>query len=175
MVALSEPLLFKPENYGITPIECSRSCYHGYWCDYTISDKRIVLESFYVNSKENYYPEINGIVPLRKDGRDVLDALGHHCYEGVNIKVGYTGKLVVGSDFLSEYHILFSRPYAWEYKDLKEFVFTDGNLTEVMDHSNVAEELRNQMREDVGFMEKFREKKFALDWWIYRGKYSETD
>lgn len=180
MVALSNPLPFKPQNYGITPSCCTRSCYDGYWCEYEISDERIILESFCVNSKEGYYPKINGIVPLYEETPKMFSALfkylGHHYYKGVNIRVDYTGRLVAGSDFLLEYRIPYARPRAWEYQELKEFVFVDGRLTDVINHNGTADILRRRIKEEPNFMEKFRERKLIADeWWIYGGKYREAD
>lgn len=155
IVAISNPLEFSPQQYGITPEANCTACWAGYWCEYEISDKGIILESFYVNSKDDYYPEINGVLPLGKD-KD-FECMGHHYYKGVNIKMPYTGKIVVGKDFMNEYYIHMGYQRAWSYKELKELVFKDGVLIEVVDHSAVAAELRKQIKEDPEFWNKLHD------------------
>ena len=156
IVAISNPLEFNPKDYGITPEPRCTACWAGYWCEYEISDKGIVLENFYVNSTDDYYPEINGVLPLSddKNPRDKFRYMGHHLYKGVNIKMSYTGKIVVGKDFMQEYYIHMGYQRAWAYKELKEFVFEDGSLLDIIDHSAMAEELRKQIKEDPDFWHK---------------------
>lgn len=67
---------------------------------------------------------------------------------------------------------------AWAYKELLEFVFENGKLIETIDHSNMAEKLRcelktgrlsfNEERKNIPF---YIESSFSLDmkdkaWWI---------
>lgn len=159
IVAISNPLKFKPEDYGITPEPVCTACWAGFWCEYHISEKGIVLENLYVNSKDDYYPEINGVSPAagEKCSKKYIEYMGHHCYRGVNIKIPYTGKIVVGKDFMREYYIHMGYQRAWSYKVLKEFVFKDGVLLDVIDHSKVAEDLRQKIAEEPDFLKKLRE------------------
>ena len=180
IVAISEPLKFSPQDYGITPESYCTACWAGYWCEYEISDKGIILTNFYVNSKDDYYPEVNGVLPLfaDKNSKERFKYMGHHLYKGVNILMPYTGKIVVGKDFMQEYYIHMGYQRAWAYKDLKEFIFEQGELVDVIDHSNVAKELRKKIDEDPEFFKKlhdnipeFIESSFNLElatkaWWI---------
>lgn len=61
LVAISNPIQFLPENYGITPEGRCTACYKGYWCEYKIYDDEIFLQNLYINSKDDIYPEINGV------------------------------------------------------------------------------------------------------------------
>lgn len=61
LVAISTPIKFNPEDYGITPEWRSTACYRGYWCEYKISNDEIILENLYINSKDGVYPEINRV------------------------------------------------------------------------------------------------------------------
>ena len=158
IVAISNPIRFKPQDYGITPQACCTACWNGYWCEYEISDEGIMLDNLYVNSKDDYYPEINGILPLSEDdSKQKFRYMSHHLYKGVNIKIPYTGKIVVGKDFLREYYIHMGYQRAWAYKQLKEFIFEEGKLIEVVDHSKVAKELRKQISEDPDFWNKLHD------------------
>ena len=76
----------------------------------------------------------------RNDRFSIFD--GHRLYSGVHLLIPYTGKLLLGRDFLQEYyiHMGFQQPFA--YKTLMEFVFEEGIPLDAIDHSDTAEELR---------------------------------
>ncbi len=179
IVAINSPLQFIPENYGITPAMRTTACWRGYWCVYNITDTGIYVEDLYINSKDEKYPEISGVLPVFDDKTsERFLYMGHHMYKGLNIKIPYTGKILVGSSFLREYyiHMGFQRP--WAYKILKELIFDNGNLIEIIDHSDKAEEIRNKIKLDKTFddklksdIPKFVEESFSLDfntkaWWL---------
>ncbi|MBE6679053.1 MAG: hypothetical protein E7598_00865 [Ruminococcaceae bacterium] len=179
MVAISEPLSFDPSKYGITPESVSTACWRGFWCVYNITDKGIFLEDLYINSKDDYYPEIEGVKPFFEEDRNKRFAyMGHHLYKGLNIKLDYTGKILVGDGFIHEYYIHMGYQRAWAYKKLVELVFADGNLIEKNDHSKVAADIRKKIRNDKDFdqklhmdIPKFVEDSFSLDyktkaWWL---------
>ena len=87
---------------------------------------------------------------------------------------------MVGKDFLRDYYIHMGYQWPWAYKELKEFVFEGGNLIDVIDHSKMAEKLREQVDEcdsTNSFSEEdvkaFLENSFDLSlntktWWIER-------
>ena len=156
IVAISNPLEFNPQQYGITPKACCSGCWAGYWCEYEISDKGIVLTNLYINSKDSNYPEINGVRPLSADKKtkEQFTYMGHHKYKGINIKIPYTGKIVVGKDFLQQYYIHMGYQRAWSYETLREFIFDGGSIVDVVDHSDMAKMLRKQIDEDSDFWDK---------------------
>lgn len=153
IVAINKPISFSPEEYGITPESCCSACWTGYWCNYNISDEGIVLENLYINSHEDYYPDING-VKVKGSKKNAFEYMGHHYYEGVNIKMDYTGRILVGKDFLRGYYIHMGYQRAWAYEELKELVFENGALIEVIDHSHIAKEIRERIENEPDFMGK---------------------
>lgn len=91
----------------------------------------------------------------------------------------YTGRILVGKGFIHDYYIHMGFQRAWAYETLKEFVFENGKLINVVDHSKIAAELRelidrdpeefdNKLHEDIiGFVNS----SFSLDfenkaWWL---------
>lgn len=154
IVAGNGPLPFRPQSYGITPKSICSACWDGYWCDYIISDKGIVLENIYVNSEDNNYPKINGVAARRAarwKRKERSRCMGHHFYKGVNIKIPYTGNLFLGKDFMRKYYIHLGYQRPWAYKESKEFIFEKGMLIDVIDHSTAAEEVRKRIEEDPDF------------------------
>ena len=137
IVAISEPIQFNPLDYGIKPVACCTACWNGYWCDYHISKEGIILENLYINAKDNYYPEINNVSPEREGKKSFL-YMGHHLYKNINIFMEYTGKILIGKDFINEYYIHMGYQRAWVYEVLEEVIFDKGKLIKTVDHSEMA-------------------------------------
>lgn len=193
IVAMNNPIGFDPKDYGLEPHSSSTACWRGYWCEYAIKNGRLVLEKLLLYNSDGNYPPFNGINVLPQEFEEQecwsLDEEephmetfpkndGHRTYE-VNMKINYTGKIVLGDEFMREFyiHMGFQRP--WAYKVLKEFDFVNGKLTSIIDHSEMARELRKRIQEDPEAFEKnmrwnipvFIEESFSLDfadkaWWI---------
>jgi hypothetical protein len=188
LVAMSEPMCFEPEDYGLKPESCITCCWRGYWCEYKITDDGLVLDKLYIYNSDGFYPDLNG-VPVSpaefedhkvstKDGEMIKSYpkhLGHRLYKNINMSIPYTGKILLGDKFLHDYyiHMGFQRPFA--YKILMEFVFEKGKLIETIDHSDKAK----KMREIVDLDEyvdrkntiKYIDNSFSLDyntkaWWL---------
>lgn len=65
IVAISEPLPFSPQTFGITPEGACTACWAGYWCEYEIKKNALILQNLYIHSKDNYYPSINGVFRVK--------------------------------------------------------------------------------------------------------------
>lgn len=180
IVAISTPIEFNPIQFGITPSSIFTACWAGYWCEYTISEEGIILKNLYINSRDGNYPAING-VEAEEDKRESFQYMGHHLYKNVGIPVKYTGKILVGKDFLREYYIHMGYQRAWAYQTLVEFIFEDGILLDMVDHSSMAENLREEMKKDTTKpkpyteqdISRFVKNSFSLDidvkaWWMKR-------
>lgn len=181
MVSITTPIKFNPEIYGITPQSIMTACWKGFWCVYDISDEEIVLRDLYVSSKDDFYPEIKSVTPLSEDknSKKRFKYMGHHLYKDLNIPIEYTGKILVGNDFIHEYYIHMGFQRTWAYKALKELIFEEGILLDVIDHSDMAAKLRKEIEVNPKeFNERLREnipqfvdESFSTDmsikaWWI---------
>ena len=183
IVAISNPIEFDPAQYGIIPEAANTACWAGYWCEYDISDRGIVLSNLYVNAKDANYPPINGVSVQAEPKGKYYAYMGHHLYKGIDIPMDYTGRIVAGAGFLSKYYIHMGYQRAWAYETLIEFVFDKGCLVETVDYSIDAANIRRgildnpagldgRKQEDV---EKFVADSFSLDyrvklWWLDRAK-----
>ena len=177
IVAISNPIQFNPLDYGIKPAACCSACWKGYWCDYQIFTEGIILKNLYINSADGNYPEINS-VSSEKHNKESFQYMGHHLYKNINIFMEYTGKILVGKDFMREYYIHMGYQRAWAYKVLKELIFNNGKLVKTVDHSEMAEKLRIELENRKEESEKTRENTrlfveecFSLEmkdkaWWI---------
>lgn len=143
IIALQNHLEFNPEDYGITPQFCCTACWRGYYCKYRITKEGIFLKDLFINSDE--YPTINGVNAY--EGKK-FEYMGHHLYKDINIKINYTGGILIGKGFLDEYyiHMGFQRPYA--YKTVKELIFQNGNLINQIDYSKDMEQMRKNLNDE---------------------------
>lgn len=146
VVTMSESIPFHPADYGIFPGYVCTACARGYWCHYTIKDDSIFLKDLYVNSAEDYYPAINGVLPNRVTEYEYEDYMGHRRYAGINLKIPYTGKILIGDGFLDEYYVHMGFQSFWAYKKLIELVFENGKLIESNDQSRIAAAVRMIIR-----------------------------
>jgi len=194
IVAMTAELPFDPRDFGMEPFGRCSCCWRGYWCEYIIGDDGLFLQTLYMRNQKDEYPDFNGITvsPVTYHegtrlncatgkSRKVLieDYMGHRRYENVMLKIPYTGSIVGGRKFLDRYYIHMGFQRAWAYEELLEFVFLDGMLCDVVDHSGMARKLRmeierNGMRPGRPINEgivPFVDKGFSLDvkdkaWWI---------
>lgn len=198
VVALSAPMNFKPQNYGLEPQSCCTACWRGYWCEYNITDTGLFLQNFYMYNREGNYPDLNGVsvspvsyhegirLDLKRKTEttvQVEDYMGHRKYEDVMMRIPYTGRILVGRKFLSQYYIHMGFQRSWAYEELREFIFENGYLIEAFDHSDMAQNIRKEIErkklnsarpEDNIAL--FVKESFSLDyntkaWWIKDRKF----
>lgn len=176
IVAMSESVRFNPRQFGIMPASACTACWAGYWCCYNVTEDGLFLNDLYINSFDNTYPPINDVLPLVDErSGEYVDYMGHHVYKDLNLKVKYTGKILLGGNFISRYYIHMGFQRAWAYEELKELVFEDGTLVEVNDQSHIAAEIREKLNGNKDFpshsVKDFVDDSFSLDykkkaWWL---------
>ncbi|MEZ3513713.1 MAG: hypothetical protein K1W37_00275 [Lachnospiraceae bacterium] len=177
IVAISNPIQFNPLDYGIKSVACCTACWNGYWCDYYISKKGIMLQNLYINSENDYYPKINNVSPERENKKS-FQYMGHHLYKNLNIFMEYTGKILIGKGFIKKYYIHMGYQRAWAYEVLDELIFDKGELIKTVDHSEMAKKLRLELENKAEEISKtgdnislFVKESFSLEmkdkaWWI---------
>ena len=185
LVAISERITFRPEEYGITPKMMHTACYRGFYCEYVIKEDILYLEKFTVNSADGNYPEINGktAIPdpwyVKFCNERKQEFKGPCEYKNLELPIEFSGKMVLGADFLREYYIHMGFQRAWAYKELIELEIEEGIVINVIDHSEKAEALRKGIDIDKSeFDDRLRESgpqfvsdSFSLElvdktWWI---------
>lgn len=147
--------LFSPSEYGLKPTPFSTACRNGYWCNYEISDA-LYLQNLFIHCSNGKYPDINGksvnIPPKYDRKKQAVESLlfgdnGYRIYGNLNLKILYTGKILVGSGFIHRYYIHVGYQRAIAYKKLLEFEFEEGRLKNIEDLSKKAREKRKKMEE----------------------------
>ena len=73
IVALSKPMNFNPEDYGIKIDDdyINTACYRGYWCIYCIENKTFFLKDLNIKLKDDVNkPTFRGIHAIQWDEYD---------------------------------------------------------------------------------------------------------
>ena len=193
IVAKSKPICFDPREYGLEPHMRNTACCRGYWCEYSIQEDGICLNNLFVFNKDGIYPDINGISVSQEEFElcKVFDFtsgkweqterakyFGHREYKDLNIIIPFSGRILVGKDFIRGYHVNMGYQRAVGYKRLMEFLFDESGLVDVVDQSEMAKELRKMERSKsdkteltVDEIRRFVEDSFSLDyetkaWWL---------
>lgn len=194
IVALTSAAAFHPADFGLEPHASSTACYRGYWCEYNITNDKLLLKDLYLFNSDGKYPPLNGteVSPpefeeyecyrgnSKKPEKVTMPAhMGHRVYRDVNIAIPYTGKILLGSGFIDEYYIHMGFQRGWAYEKLIEFVFEEGILLECNDLSSIAQAQRDAIERqnenprypDADKLPSFIESSFSLDyddkaWWI---------
>ena len=177
IVALSKPIGVDPEDYGLEAHASCTACWRGYWCGYAVENEELIMKRLFLYNAEGKYQDFNG-VQVSPASKDVDAYFGHREYK-TNMKMNYTGKIVLGADFIDKYYIHMGFQRAWAYEKLIELVFRDGKLIEKIDHSDYAKELRKLIDKDPDAFWKelhddipaFVDSSFSLDmkekaWWV---------
>ncbi len=181
ILALSNPINFDPRDLGFTPSPTTSACWAGYWCEYRIStDDKLILQNLYINSKDDIYPEINGIKAKyfeEDDIKTMIQYMGGHLYENIDIPILYNGRVVIGNGFLDEYYVHMGYQNPKGYEEVIEIVFEEGVYLYDIDHSETVKKLReennNKSTRRINYenSSKFIKESFSLDfkdkcWWL---------
>ena len=123
------------------------------------------------------YPQLLGTDVTELKGEDGFPNPFDHYYD-LNLEINFTGKMLLGRDFIREYYIHMGHQQAWSYETVYEFEFTDGKLINIIDLSKCVAELRKDINNNPTFFEDLRSNipwfvhnSFATDyenkaWWI---------
>ncbi|MEV5574221.1 hypothetical protein AB0L06_29665 [Spirillospora sp. NPDC052269] len=126
--------LFDPSALGLRPLAMSTACWRGYVCEYTVVDGGLVLTELEM-LVEGEPPTLFGVTPAE-------DASRGRRYEGLREPVRFTGRLLLGREFLNELYVHMGFQSPWKYEDVQELVFENGHLTEAHDRSEAAAQRR---------------------------------
>ncbi|MDO5519779.1 MAG: hypothetical protein Q4G58_04725 [bacterium] len=138
---------FHPNSYGITPASICSNCSSGYFCEFEVINDKLVLQTLQINSKDNTYPAINGVLPLAPN--DAPGYTGYHVYKDLQLPVAYTNSLIIGNGFLSKYYIHTGFQHAWAYRNVLELTFKEGQLMGQCDHSSLIEQLQHEKCQEL--------------------------
>jgi len=130
--------LFDPTEYGFDPRPMSTGCWRGYVCRYLVADDRLTLRGLEIGrTDEHERISLHGVTPT--DG-----LFGALRYEP-DAPVEFTGRLLIGDDYLRLGYLHMGFVPAWLFADVRELVFDRGRLTHAYDRSAELAAVRERL------------------------------
>jgi len=172
-----------PIDFGIETVMASTACWRGYIMRYRVIETRLILEGFWLNSKNDELPEINGIKPIKLSKETAIEGDWMHNmfrneYKNLDMTIPFNGSLWLAKDFIdSEYvHMGFQSPTA--YRTVLKFDFKDGIIVNLEDKSKEVENAREKgtckepqpKSMSAGDIDEWIMKRFSLDIDFYKKK-----
>jgi hypothetical protein len=130
-------VLFQPDQYGLSTFFFSTACVRGFHCHYVIEEGLLRLRRLYLGYSEvNARCELGGVLPT-------YDAeLYRFGYEGLSLPVPFSGRLLLGREFISDLNMYDVFQYAWKYRSVIEIVLKEGRVISTTHRSKLIRRIR---------------------------------
>jgi hypothetical protein len=132
--------LLTPISFGIEVCVLATAAYRGYVCEYSIINQQLYLTEVMLQTLQRPYPELAGVQS------QVHENLPVGYYPGLQIECPFSGGLVVVQGPLQK-HSSGVLPNPASYEIVKEMIFQDGRVTNLIDHSTQMAEIRYRLDE----------------------------
>jgi len=147
--------LISPEIFGIKPIVSSTACWRGFITIYKIDDESdFILDELLVKTEGTDKPvEINGVSPKSPINKFEKRSFNRH-YEQLNLKVNYSGFILIATNFIRELYIHMGFHKAWKYETVYEIEIDKGKVKSITDLSEKMSKIRYAFKEQKENKEK---------------------
>ena len=183
LVGVNGTQLFEPENFGFKPTGKVTNCARGFVCYYILADNTLALNKLQVSyghlgrTKFTHKRclEINGVAPIYNK-----DAGFNNLYENLNLRMEFTGRILIADDFINKLYVHMGFHPAWKYRVVYELTIVNGIMTNIEDVSKKMEEIREEKmlhplepHPDASYMESARwvNSTFSLIYSYENGEY----
>jgi hypothetical protein len=136
LVGINGNGLYTPMDFGMTTTMASTACWRGYQMLYDCIDGKLIFDAMFVNPRE--VKPVNGIEP-RHPGDDWIFK---YVYENLGLKTKFTGRLLLGKDFIDEMYVHMGFQSPESYRTVIELEVKDGNVVTATDLSSRMAERR---------------------------------
>ncbi len=151
--------LFSPKALGMEPEMIHTACYSGYYATYQLNKNSLYLKKLTIRDKNNYYPPIDGIEPMKDDYEGVA------IYSKLKYIIPFTGKIRLARGFIQEFYIHMGYQKASAFEEVFDITIEEGRVIEIKDRSKEIEQIRGAFKkryESGDFIERIDEA-FSLD------------
>lgn len=193
---------FNPNDYNIKTFAPSTACWCGFHCDCEIKDDKCIINTIYVSARNEF--DVNSILNgqgsyevERITNKDFYEMIkiddvqqpGSYVFKNLNKLYSYSGKLLIGKDFLNRYYIHMGTQMPHAFKTLYELEFKNGILIKETNMSIYGEIVRSgkvkieeePSMDDIEAADNWIEKMFSQDYndkvkYLYKAaeEYKET-
>lgn len=137
-IKASDKFGFNPRDYDVKPLAFITSNWRGFYCDYCIEKNVLYLENMTICGGSKKFTEQFGGYWA---GRNDYGATYKHIMMGIE----YSGKLLIGRDFIDKYYLHSGFQCASAYREVIELGFSNGQVFEVVNHSEYVEKHRDEL------------------------------
>ena len=131
---------FNPEDFGVKPMSFITSNWRGFFCDYLVdcNEGMLYLEKLTISGGSK---KLTALLGRYRTGSSNYG----NVYDGIKIKMKYTGKLLLGREFINKYYVHGGFQESFAYKKVIELIFSEGKMIEAIDHSDYVEKHRDKL------------------------------
>jgi hypothetical protein len=145
LVGITGNEILEISSLGLYPVPVSTASWSGHRKYYSIIDSQLVLSGLDINlgkSQTKAAPAINGVSATH----DADNLLFNSRYEGINLLLTYSGKLLIAVGFIADLYDHMGFHPSWKFKIVHELEFVgDGHLINEIDISDENAALRQRI------------------------------
>lgn len=136
IVGLKGESLPAPQDFGMTPIPISTTCYRGYYAGYALINEHLCLTSLTLKEQTNTY------TPIDNQAGQWDTNTSSRSYHGLSLPTTFSGRLLLGRGFINSMyiHMGFQKPVA--YQQVIELWLHHGQLIDYFDLSKKVAQQR---------------------------------
>ena len=125
-----------PADFGMTTTMASTACWRGYQMFYDCVDGKLILDTMFANPTE--LKPVNGIEPQKPKESWMFN----HVYENLGLKTKFSGRILLGKDFIQEMYVHMGFQSPESYQIVIEIEVKDGDVVKETDLSSIMAERR---------------------------------
>ena len=136
LVGINGEGLFTPADFGMTTRMASTACWRGYQMFYDCVGGQLILDGMLANPNEA--KPVNGIEPREPEDSFMFP----YVYENLKLKSKFTGKILLGKDFIDEMYVHMGFQSAESFRMVIELEVKDGDIINETNLSRTMAERR---------------------------------
>lgn len=150
VVGVNGDELFDPAAFDLHPMSRCTACWRGYVCRYALKGDALVLDQLKTSLfaleegqlRKTPGPAIHGVTPTAPtDEHAIFNTL----YQNLDLPIQFTGRLLIGDEFIQSRQVHMGFHPAWKYAVVLELTFDAGTLIQTKDVSQAMAQVRKKM------------------------------
>jgi hypothetical protein len=138
IIGVDAPGLPRPEDFSLQPRSIHTGCWRGFFLDFVCAKGRLHLNRLSIGEGDGVRPRVASARSARSRGD------GHWHYQFPNHPVAYSGRLLLGAEFIQERYVHMGIQSADAFLKVLEVTFREGRVDAQVDLSCEAAALREE-------------------------------
>lgn len=151
ITGVSHEPFFVPNSYGVSPVVSSTACWRGHMCHYSVDTEGVALQTLWTNHASDTMPVLMGVM-ANENNAERYGHRFHGQYDKLNLRLDYTGDLLVSEQQVSHKVRLHGFTWPWHFDSTLKLSFNRGRLVG---------------RKDVSTALKVFETRYCMDGYLY--------